>query len=128
MKAWTVEDKASYEGFSTLVWADTLSEAKKKALLEEHMEDAEWVDLRARRAPYADDKQNLTEDLLIILQLENGWWFHDWPIWVEGRLVGTVNFDSDDLEGIEKLGLDQYLIAKIENEHMVYQDGRWVEL
>ena len=54
MKAWKVEDKASYEGGCTVVFAETLGKAHALALSTDCCEDAEWNDVRVTRIPVMD--------------------------------------------------------------------------
>ena len=49
MKAWRVEDLDSYEGYSTVVFAETRSQAKLIAMSTDACEDAEYIRIRATR-------------------------------------------------------------------------------
>lgn len=53
MKAYSVTEK--YEHMGCIVWADNATEAKRLLHGTEHVFDAEWIDLRAKRLPDADE-------------------------------------------------------------------------
>lgn len=87
MKAWRVEDTASYEGGCTVVFAETRGKAHSIALNTDCCEDAEWCDVRVTRIPEMDKiwKPNKTEmdwydaDDRIALVKECGWYCnHDY--------------------------------------------------
>ena len=54
MKAWKVADKWSYEGFSTVVFAETRNKAKALALATDACEDAQYIDIEVHRMPELD--------------------------------------------------------------------------
>ena len=54
MKAWKVYDEQSYEGGSTVVFAETRGKAKVLAQMTDSCEDAEYTDIRATRMPELD--------------------------------------------------------------------------
>ena len=54
MKAWRVEDIASYEGGCTVVFAETRGKAHQLALDTDCCENAEWNDVRVTRLPEID--------------------------------------------------------------------------
>lgn len=54
MKAWSVEDMASYEGGCTVVFAETRGKAHDMARSTDCCEDAEWCDIRVTRIPKMD--------------------------------------------------------------------------
>lgn len=56
MKAWEVSDKWNYEGYSTVVFAETRSKAKTLALAMDACEDAQYIDIEARRMPDLDSE------------------------------------------------------------------------
>ena len=56
MKAWKVSDKWNYEGYSTVVFAETRNEAKSLALSTDACEDAQYIDIEARRMPELDSE------------------------------------------------------------------------
>ena len=49
MKAWHVEDLDNYEGYATIVFAETRSQAKLIAMGTDACEDAEYIRIRAVR-------------------------------------------------------------------------------
>lgn len=68
MKAWQVQNK---EGeMQQIVFADKRSEAIYKS---EAIGWTEYINVRAKRAKYADDLENQPSKL-IQAQLDNGWW------------------------------------------------------
>ena len=56
MKAWRVADKWNFEGFATVVFAETRNEAKSLALSTDCCEDAPYIDIEARRLPELDSE------------------------------------------------------------------------
>jgi hypothetical protein len=74
MKAYIVSDRNDYDP-SVLVFAETASQAKSKAKGREELDGVEYVDLSARRAKYADGYENASERDLMILNIQNGWWY-----------------------------------------------------
>lgn len=69
MKAWHVQEKDGEN--QEVVFAETRSEAIKKS---EALGWVDYIDVRAKRAPYADglEKDHVQ---VRVAQLENGWWF-----------------------------------------------------
>jgi len=56
MKAYRVWDSEAVEGYSTVVFAENASKAKRMAMRTDTCEDAEYINIRARRFPEMDDK------------------------------------------------------------------------
>lgn len=54
MKAWKAEDSESVENWTTVVFAETATEAKVKAMATECCEDADYIDIRVTRAKEFD--------------------------------------------------------------------------
>lgn len=73
MKAYVVE--AEHAECKALVYSIDAAGAKNAAKSTDHLCDVDWIDLRARRAKYADDTEHLNENERICLQLANGWWY-----------------------------------------------------
>lgn len=80
MKAWVVTDKDSYEGGSTVVFAETRGKAKLKAQRTNACEDADFTRITCRRMPDADKfykgQDELSwydEDARIFLVRDHGW-------------------------------------------------------
>ena len=69
MKAWHVQDKDGE--MQEIVFANKKSEAIYKS---EANGWTEYINVRAVRAKYADDLEDLPSNL-IQAQLDNGWWF-----------------------------------------------------
>lgn len=69
MKAWHIQDKNG--GYQQLIFAEKRHEAICKS---EAIGWVNYIDVRAKRAKYADDleKEPVT---LVESQLNNGWWF-----------------------------------------------------
>ncbi|MBC6308146.1 hypothetical protein HCJ66_01135 [Listeria sp. FSL L7-1582] len=100
MKAYEVSAKG--EDYKVIVYCDKPSEAKALAKCTDALGDVDWLALRPTRAPYADNTEHLSEEDRWTMLIENGWWFES----------GNVRVDSDDLEGIKKVGLSAYLVMK----------------
>lgn len=73
MKAYQVDDK--YGENSELVYADNANKAKANAWKSDNLCDVDFIDLRARRAKYADDTEHLKEVERICFLCANGWWY-----------------------------------------------------
>lgn len=80
MKAWVVSDKDSYEGGSTVVFAETSGKAKLKAQHTDACMDADFTRITCRRMPDADKfykgQDELSwydEDARIFLVRDHGW-------------------------------------------------------
>ena len=54
IKAYKAWDEYSYEGYSTVVFAESASKAKMIALYSDACEDARFTDLRVKRLPEMD--------------------------------------------------------------------------
>lgn len=54
MKAWIVSDKNSYEGYSTIVFAETVGKAKSIAMNTHACEDSKFLNIKATRITIAD--------------------------------------------------------------------------
>ncbi len=54
MKAYEAWDAGSYEGYNTVVFAETANAAKVIAMGTEACEDAEYIDIRVKRLPEMD--------------------------------------------------------------------------
>lgn len=93
-KAYIVSDKNDYDP-SVLVFAETASKAKSIAKCREELDGIEYVHLSARRAKYADGHENATERELMILNIENGWWYE----------IGGTRIDSDNLAEVLEKGI-----------------------
>lgn len=96
IKCYQVSSVNSWDIFSHLVWAENPSEAKNSAWYE--FDSSTWIELRAKRLPSMDDKQDLTgfkRDLL--LMEEEGWWFEfDIGRYDEDNII---NFIIDSAQG-----------------------------
>lgn len=81
MKAWILSDVTSGDCGNSLVFADTVNEAKKQMRNDEYIysfdfEDLDWIDIRCKRAKEFDDMDNKSElDICIKLMKEYGWSF-----------------------------------------------------
>lgn len=54
MKAWHVQGKDNYYGYSTVVFAETEGKAKQLAIFTDSCEDERFIDILARRIPELD--------------------------------------------------------------------------
>lgn len=94
MKAYIVSEKATYEK-QVLVFAETISEAKTKALRKEEMDDVRFIDLLVKRAHYADGYENAKDHEIMVLNIKNGWWYE----------IGGVHIDKDNLADMQEKGI-----------------------
>lgn len=81
MKAWVVSDKDSYEGGSTVVFAETRGKAKLKAQRTNACEYADFTRITCRRMPEADkfykgqdELDWFDEEARIFLVRDMGWY------------------------------------------------------
>ena len=86
MKAWQVEDKYCYEGHCELVFAETRGKAILKS--EAYGMSGEYIDMRAIRLDFLDDKEDMPEREKQILLIRNGWWFE-----IRGGRIDEDNLD-----------------------------------
>lgn len=94
LKAYSVTENISYE-VSVLVFAENANKAKAIANNHEEMDSVDFVNLRARRAKYADGHENTDESELMRLKIRNGWWYE-----IDGHHI-----DSDNLDEMIKRGI-----------------------
>lgn len=69
MKAWHVQEKDG--DHQEIIFAETRADAITQS---EARGWADYIDIRANHAPYADGLEECPEQLKVA-QLENGWWF-----------------------------------------------------
>lgn len=94
MKAYVVTESISHE-ISVLVFSDTASGARNIANARDEMDSFHYVDMRAKRAKWADGHENDSEGDLRMLQIRNGWWFE-----VDGHIIDSDNVDEMIKKGI----------------------------
>lgn len=94
LKAYVVSDRNDYDP-SVLVFAESANKAKSKGKCREELDGIEYVSLRATRAKYADGYENATDRELMILNIQNGWWYE----------IGGVRIDADNLGEVLDNGL-----------------------
>jgi hypothetical protein len=70
MKAWHVQDSDGEH--QEVVFADKRNEA---IYISEAYGWADYINVRAKRAKYADGLENESKDKILQVLLENGWWF-----------------------------------------------------
>lgn len=90
MKAYTVYTCDSE--YTVLVFANNANEAKLLAMREDEMDDYDYIDLRAKRAKYADGHEDDSERELSILKIRNGWCYE----------IGDYFIDGDNLDEMIK--------------------------
>lgn len=91
MKAWKVEDPYCTEGYCEVVFAET----RGKAILASEAcgMGSDYIDMRATRLKFLDDKEDIPENERQILLIRHGWWFE----------INGGRIDEDNLEeAIEK--------------------------
>ena len=92
MKAWILS-VLNNDGEQNLVFADTASQAKKQAnidggrLYNFDLNVENYAGIRANRASQFDDMENEPEFEMVILLLQNGWWF----------TINEIMYTEDDL-------------------------------
>lgn len=84
MKAYYLSIAGDDDAGGAVVFADTVSGAKKQVFKHESLADSlqgEWIYLRARRDKQYDGMENLSEAELALAQWHDGWrWFDmDYP-------------------------------------------------
>lgn len=94
VKAYAVSENVSYE-VSVLVFAENANHAKALAHGSGDMDSFEYVDMRARRAKWADGHEHDSDQDLIRLKIRNGWWYE----------IGEHTIDSDNLEEMIEQGI-----------------------
>ena len=87
MKAYEVKDEKSDEGYSIIVYANTVREARNIGLSSIDLDHAEFLNVTAKRAPYMDDTEDLGDMDRYIILLQHGWWFQ----------YGNNIYDEDNL-------------------------------
>lgn len=110
MKAWNVYNKFNDDLGCEIVYAETIQEAKESANIGSMSNGVD--ELRAKRAKYADDKENLVEEDFLILLLEHGWQYWDYPVRQGDNFLGTVSLNKHDIGAIKDVGLEKYLMIK----------------
>ena len=90
MKAYIVWDSNAYEPYTTIVFADNANRAKAIAMYTDNCEDAEYIDIRVRRAPMIDylykghsEIDYDDEETRIVLVKDLGW------------CCGDISFECD---------------------------------
>jgi len=94
LKAYVVSENRNYE-HSALVFAEIPNKAKQGALGNDNLCDYEYIELSAKRAKYADGYENATERELMILNIQNGWWYE----------IGEQRITSDNLDEVLASGI-----------------------
>lgn len=91
MKAWGVSDEFCDEGYMEVVFADTRGKAICQS--EAYGMSGEYINMKALRLKFLDDKEDVPERERQILLIRNGWWFE----------INDKHIDEDNLdEAIEK--------------------------
>ena len=85
MKAWEITSVGNV--YKNIVFADTHNEAKKLYKSQWFLDNVDYTDIRVKRAKYADDCENLSKKELIVLCVNNGWWWD----------LGDYHIDYDNL-------------------------------
>lgn len=88
LKAYSVSENVSYE-VSVLVFAENANQAKNIANSLEEMDSYDYVNMRARRAKYADGHENTNKRDLMHLKIRNGWWYE-----IDGHHIDSDNLDE----------------------------------
>lgn len=124
MKAYMITDKEKEDNYGSFVWAETANKAKTSAS-DVASEADSYIDLRAVRVPFADDKEHLSVADLTILALENDMTYYDYYV---DETKSTISLDEDDLEGIYFFGFETYLVKKSnKGRNMYYKNDKWTD-
>lgn len=110
MKAWLVTEYIDY-GSTGVVFAQDVNDAKKK--YKESHKDCKYIDLRVKRVKMADDKESLTKEEFILFLLGKDWYHKGYPIIEDDIQIGTVNLFPTDIQGINDMGFNNYVRAKL---------------
>lgn len=94
LKAYVVSDRNDYDP-CVLVFAESASKAKSLAKCREELDSIDYVYLSARRANYADGHEKDTDRELMILNIQNGWWYD-----IGGTRIDAENLDEKIEQGI----------------------------
>lgn len=94
LKAYSVTENVSYEA-SVLVFAKNANQAKNLAHRRDEMDSYEYINMRARRAKYADGHENDNKQDLWRLLVRNGWWYE-----IDGHHIDEDNLDEMIAKGI----------------------------
>lgn len=95
MRKKAFEVTANDHDMTNLVFAINPVEARLETLGSDGFEDIPYIELRARRAYYADEHESSDERTLLHLMIRNGWRYE-----VEGELVDEDNLDDMIARGI----------------------------
>ncbi|MDT7019320.1 hypothetical protein RIN67_03015 [Levilactobacillus namurensis] len=96
MKAWICSAYDPLEGELAMVaWGETAGKAKSSVVGDERLGEAEFLEIKCRRAAWADDMSEMPWEKFEIEKLRHGW---SWYL-PDGRLV-----DSKTVPLIEKFG------------------------
>lgn len=102
MKAWILSDKTGNCPYNSLVWADTIGQAKAQAnnspiyMYESDLEIENWCDIRAVRCKYFDDASHTAKDEknICIKLIEIFCWHFE---------AGNNYYDEDNIEEFKEL-------------------------
>lgn len=97
MKAYKVWTDHHHEGHQDIVFAESVSEAKKLAQSSHVCDGADWIDLRVKREPEIDGMQDYTDKELIYELIKIGWWY-DFGVFI----VNEDNLDEALERGLVK--------------------------
>ena len=99
MKAWILRDRSGYCEYESLVFAETIGQAKKQAnysngyMYSPDLEIEEWINISANRAKLFDGMENASEKEICIKLIEDGWWFE----------VGNKKYDESNIDEFKAL-------------------------
>lgn len=101
----------------TIVFAETAGKAKYQVIGTDDFYDAEFTELRCKRAKWADDLVNASQLEIEIAELKHGWY------WI---LDGGESIDEDTIPLVEKYGGIDHFVAAFDdsNSNLHYgEDG-----
>ena len=109
-KAYEVSYDDGWDTGSTITFARTAGQAKGQVELTDEVGNMDFIDLKARRVPWADKYWNRPQNELILAELHMGW------TWDIGS--GYRDVSEEDIPAIIKAGgfneyVDLYLAHKV---------------
>lgn len=100
MKAWMLSDETGENPYWSLVWADTIGQAKMLAnkpnghMYQSDLEIEDWRDIRAVRCSDFDDCEKMKEKDICVKLIED----HCWHFIVDDQF-----YDEDNIEEFKEL-------------------------
>ncbi|GAX05430.1 hypothetical protein IWT25_00734 [Secundilactobacillus pentosiphilus] len=97
-----------------IVWAENANKAKAQLALAEVVNEAEYVDLRAIRAPWADGMEHMNKDKFCIEMLKHGW------RWYLGDVGPDISIDETAIPVLKKVGSIEAFASAFDKGQLTY--------